>query len=239
MKKKLVFSAMLVCLLALGLALTGCSSDDGGGGVSLPGNLRNTTWKDGDDTLEFKVNEIVLNGNTGERTFTVVSAAENGRIVAGEKHFGDYYEEEEFCGSYSISADGTTLTLTGDRSFSGQWTRQAGNGTSTNLANTTRRDIYNDSSDGTVITATLSFSGANAYTLGVKIDIVEINMSFTPSQTGTYTLTDNKITLTPAQGSTGGIFTETGTLSGNTISMLIGIDMYNQHEEGVFTLTKM
>jgi hypothetical protein len=43
MKKKLVLSAMLVCLLTLGLSLLGCptDSDDGGGGIDtakLKGN---------------------------------------------------------------------------------------------------------------------------------------------------------------------------------------------------------
>jgi hypothetical protein len=125
MKKRLIFSAMSVVLLALGLALTGCpteSSDD----YVLPANLQNTTWEDGNDTLEFRGNEIVLDRSSGVRTFKVVSATENGSIVAGETYFGDYYEEEEFCSSYSISADGTTLTLYGGRSFSGIWTRPSG-----------------------------------------------------------------------------------------------------------------
>jgi hypothetical protein len=129
MKKKLVFGVTLVCMLTLSLVLTGCNTDSddngGGSGISLPANLQNTTWKNTDgDTLNFKVKQIELtqyNGTT-VRTFNVVSGVENGKIEAAEV-YGNYIDKtEEFCSSYSIA--GTTLTLKGDRSFSGTYTKQ-------------------------------------------------------------------------------------------------------------------
>jgi hypothetical protein len=86
-----------------------------------------------------------------------------------------------------------------------------------------------------VITAVLSFSGANAYSLILNIDI-----GFGPphpvSQIGTYTLEDNTITLTAT--SPNGIFTDPGTLNGTSISMHLGFSMGGQGGSGDFTFTK-
>jgi hypothetical protein len=126
MKKKLVLSAMLVCLLALGLSLSGCPTDGGDddGGGKLPANLQNTKWEDDGDILEFKTDQIVLvqSNNTRTRTFNVVNAVENGQIMAAEV-YGDYTDDpEEFCSSYTVAE--TTLDLKGERSFSGTYTKQ-------------------------------------------------------------------------------------------------------------------
>jgi hypothetical protein len=71
MKKKLIFSAMLVCLLALGLGLTGCSSDDDGdvsnNGFSLVGN-----WKSvgGGDLFNFTSTTFLFTIEGGFGTFS-------------------------------------------------------------------------------------------------------------------------------------------------------------------------
>lgn len=126
MKKRLIFSAIPVCLLVLGLVLVGCSTDGGDGDVKLPNNLQNTKWTQSDNaTIEFKTDQILLNRYGNLRTFNVVSAAENGRITATEVYDGGESDPDEFCSSYTIS--GTTLTLEGERSFSGTWTKEASN----------------------------------------------------------------------------------------------------------------
>jgi hypothetical protein len=128
MKRKVVFSAMLAVLLALGLALTGCPTDSDDGSVDLPVNLRNTKWQEDGEyeykSLEFKTNEILYQGNTSPKTLKVISATENGKIVVEEEFLGQI-DEEIFCDSYSISEDGNTLTLTGG-DYSGQWIKLDG-----------------------------------------------------------------------------------------------------------------
>jgi hypothetical protein len=239
MKKKLVFSAMLVCLLALGFALVGCSSDDGGG-IEIPGEYQGSTWINANgDKIEFTKYTVKATPRGGDMTeLTPSNVRPSGSkpdqtvIVFGSDNDGtDIYVYTNGSGVAEVNLYDIGIMSEG-------WTRQSGNGPANNLANTTWQGVYNGS-DGTIITATLSFSGTNAYTLGLNINIVDIGMVLTPSQTGTYTLTDDQITLTPTPGLTDGIFTETGTLNGNTISMLIGINNYGKHEDGVFTLTKM
>jgi hypothetical protein len=127
-KKRLVFSAMLVCLLAFGLAFVSCDNGttNPGGDGNVPANLRNTKWERDNYTMEFTANQAIYieNRESGEprtRTFDIVSAAENGKIMGAERYGSYIDDEEEFCSSYSVS--GNTLNLSGNRSFSGTWTR--------------------------------------------------------------------------------------------------------------------
>ena len=58
MKKKLIFSGMLVCLLALGLALVGCKTDaddDSGGSGTVPVALQGNWLRDSDGTERYLV----------------------------------------------------------------------------------------------------------------------------------------------------------------------------------------
>jgi hypothetical protein len=131
MKKKLIFPAMLVCLAVLGLVLAGCPTEPGNDGGKIPANLRNTKWEKGSDTLEFKPNQIILIQSGRTRTLNVVSAVENGQIMASEVYTEVYtFDEEsyvgdpeEFCSSYTIN--GSALTLAGGRSFTGTWTKSS------------------------------------------------------------------------------------------------------------------
>jgi hypothetical protein len=85
MKKKLVLLAMLVCLLALGLTVTGCPTEDddsssggggGGGGYPVLERYQNTTWvavnKPGKTSniagakIEFTTNSVKVTPNGGE-----------------------------------------------------------------------------------------------------------------------------------------------------------------------------
>jgi hypothetical protein len=56
------------------------------------------------DTLEFKINDIVVTGSGSERTFDVLNAEENGKI-ATEDMLGSYRDEDEFCSGHSITGD--------------------------------------------------------------------------------------------------------------------------------------
>ena len=85
MKKKLIFSGMLVCLLALGLALVGCKTDGdddsgGDGGASVAEEYRGVytattggvTW-----TLEVKEKTLeVQKGTTGAVKIIPVTSAQ-------------------------------------------------------------------------------------------------------------------------------------------------------------------
>jgi hypothetical protein len=92
MKKKLVLSAMLVCLLTLGLSLLGCPTDggdDGGGGGGptvderyqgiYVNDLTNPTW-----TLEIKANTVeVKKGSDG--------AVKEMQVILVNKESDNYY----------------------------------------------------------------------------------------------------------------------------------------------------
>jgi hypothetical protein len=158
----------------------------------------------------------------------IVSSEGNriGVLIANEKYYVDWV------------ISGTTLTITGSRYLEGTYTKQNGdgngNGTSGGLTNTTWDSSFTDT-DGTVITAELSFSGANAYSLTLNIDI-GYGMTFPVLQSGTYTLAGSTITLKAT--SPNGISTNPGTLNGNTISMHIGFSMDGEGGSGDFTFTK-
>jgi hypothetical protein len=98
------------------------------------------------------------------------------------------------------------------------------------LTNTIWDSSFKDT-DGTVIKAVLAFSGANAYLLSLNIKTV-YGESLSPSQSGTYILANNTITLTATSPSD--IFTDPGTLNG-TISMHLGL---KGEGDGDFTFTK-
>jgi hypothetical protein len=72
MKRKVIFSAMLVILLALGLALVGCSTDDppGSGGIDW-----RKTYDDDGDSITFTGTSI-----SGEYTIPDVSIGESRTI---------------------------------------------------------------------------------------------------------------------------------------------------------------
>ncbi|MHB9292715.1 hypothetical protein Holit_01818 [Hollandina sp. SP2] len=88
---------------------------EGGDGVQLPANLRNTQWESGGGTavydLEFGTDKVTRTGGMGgapERVYTVVSAVENGKILLKRSDGGD---DRVLCESYTVA--GATLTLTG------------------------------------------------------------------------------------------------------------------------------
>jgi hypothetical protein len=87
----------------------------------LPANLKNTQWEGNGRLkgriLEFKADQIFLS-QEGGRTFKVISAVENGKIIAEDAKSG----VANFCSSYSISE--TVLTLNGDRSFNGSYDKK-------------------------------------------------------------------------------------------------------------------
>jgi hypothetical protein len=90
-------------------------------------------------------------------------------------------------------------------------------GTSGDLANTIWVAPPYTGSDGTVITATLSFSTGNTYNLSLNIEIGGPYPTINPTQSGTYTLIGETITLTKNQADNP-IYSDPGTLQGNTIS---------------------
>jgi hypothetical protein len=104
MNKKLIFGTMLVCLLALSLALIGCPTDSddggGGGGSGVPADHQGT-WKSDSRTIMFDENLVYyhvgildnVNGNT--LTFTFAS---NQSISAGSA-------------KYELSSDKTQVTF--------------------------------------------------------------------------------------------------------------------------------
>jgi hypothetical protein len=114
MNKKFILSGMLVCALTFGLVLVSCAGDDGGGGRSLPNNLKNTTWTYASNPygspLKFFETTLEMPSGTG---YGVFSATENGQITVkmGDEDVWKYMDEDVFWDSYTISEDGKTLTI--------------------------------------------------------------------------------------------------------------------------------
>jgi hypothetical protein len=117
MKKKLVLSAMLVALLALGLSLVGCPTEDdddggGGGGGIVPTELQGNWLRDTAGTERHL--RITSNGwgkqsdnfpNDDEIYFIITSST--GTKIDYHHKFSNDME------SFNWVVSGTTLTITG------------------------------------------------------------------------------------------------------------------------------
>jgi predicted small lipoprotein YifL len=115
MKKKLLFSGILVCLLIFSFGLMGCPAE---GPVPLPANLKNTSWTAGtNDNIHFLEDKIYF--DDADDTHSVSSATENGKIVVNPstKDTSGYGGTLTLFDSYSISGD--TLTAVPGSGFVG------------------------------------------------------------------------------------------------------------------------
>jgi hypothetical protein len=121
MKKKLVFSAMLVCLLALGFALAGCSSDDDGGGTIDTAKLKGTWVKDGDPSYQLIFGSYdeymgISLGHTGGGHNGGGSTDINGDVIGNDED------------SFKVAFDGEKLVVSegkGDfATYNGTYTKQ-------------------------------------------------------------------------------------------------------------------
>jgi hypothetical protein len=116
MKKKLIFPAMPLALLALGLALVGCSTDSDDGG-KVPVALQGNWLRDSGGTERY----LRFNDSRWEREDSgpVSDAYINGGWVvtsgAGNKieYQHEWYPDFDVKGSFewAVSADGNTLTI--------------------------------------------------------------------------------------------------------------------------------
>ncbi|MDR0495506.1 MAG: hypothetical protein LBG95_07755 [Treponema sp.] len=130
MKKKLIFSAMLVCVLALGFVIAGCKTDDGGS------NPNDGTWSNGDDRLILSGTNYTFRQNYGgtlmdisKGTFTADLSAASGTITINQTHeismSTGQLAPETASESGTFAKSGNSMTLSGFSNFpvNGTWTK--------------------------------------------------------------------------------------------------------------------
>jgi hypothetical protein len=111
MKKKLVLSAMLVCLLALGLTLIGCPTDGGGGGGGGGGN----SWP----------TEILGQWIGGNGDYTTVLFINSPSRIQFQTNDGDNYYVDSITGTLTATT-GTVNCHEGSKTYTVTYTVTSG-----------------------------------------------------------------------------------------------------------------